>query len=372
MTPEEILQVVLEQATTAETTLIDKKSERDKIEQVALNTSNRACARLLMACMLAKMDSPSIDPRNPYTEIGGDNSFSGRTYDERYLTKFINGNRLPLNSTTAFLTPTLRNISSPLTADSKLFGGPSYLYKITFELLEEVAENRLSADRVFAETIRVLMKLRTEKLSRIDSLVGALERRDGALPLASEYIVTLIGQHLACKNSSRLPVLIVAAAYETAGEMLAARMLPLMGHNAADSQTGSLGDVEICLVGDDAVVTAYEMKMKRVTRDDIDLAVKKILSSEKRVHNYLFVTTEIIDQEVSDYAAAFYDDLNGTEIAVLDPMDFLRSFVHFFHRFRSEYLDSYQKLVLGEPDSAVGQNLKEAFLSLRLTAESDY
>ncbi len=35
------------------------------------------------------------------------------------------------------------------------------------------------------------------------------------------------------------------------------------------------------------------------------------------------------------------------------------------------FLDDYQDLVLREPDSAVSQPLKEAFLTLRQAAESD-
>ena len=138
----------------------------------------------------------------------------------------------------------------------------------------------------------------------------------------------------ACKNASRLPVLVVAAAYEAAGTRLAESLLPLNSHNAADLQTGSLGDVEICLVGDDVVVTAYEMKMKRVTHDDIDNAVMKITKAAKRINNYLFVTTDIIDPLVAEYAATFYEETGGTEIAILDCIGFLRHFLHLFHRVR--------------------------------------
>ena len=197
-----------------------------------------------------------------------------------------------------------------------------------------------------------------------------LERTEGALPLSSEAIVTLIGQHLACKNASRLPVLVVAAAYTAVGQQLSENLLPLNSHNAADFQTGSLGDVEVCLVGDDAVVTAYEMKMKRVTIDDIDVALTKILKAPRRINNYLFVTTDQIDPVVAEYAATLYEETGGTEIAILDCIGFLRHFLHLFHRVRVAYLNAYQKLVLAEPDSAVSQSLKEAFLALRQAAES--
>lgn len=370
-TPEQILQGTYERAAAShKKSVISDTAIRERVDYVCRCMSNRAGVRLLMSCLLAKLDNPRVDPRNPYTEIGGNDSFSGRTYDERYLTKFINEHRLPVNPTTAFLTPTLRNIDHALTTDRELIGRPRDLYKKTLQLLEDVAESRIAADVLFVETVRVLLQLRDEKLARMASLLDALERGEGALPLSSEAIVTLISQHLACKNASRLPVLVVAAAYEAAGTRLTESMLPLNSHNAADLQTGSLGDVEICLVGDDAVVTAYEMKMKRVTQDDIDAAVTKIVRETKRIHNYLFVTTDAIDPVVAEYAATFYEKTDGTEIAILDCVGFLRHFLHLFHRIRSDYLNAYQTLVLNEPDSAVSQALKEALLALRQAAES--
>ena len=51
-------------------------------------------------------------------------------------------------------------------------------------------------------------------------------------------------------------------------------------------------------------------------------------------------------------------------MVVLDCIGFLRHFLHLFHRIRIEFLDAYQAPVLDEPESAVNQPLKEAFLSL--------
>lgn len=370
-TPEQILQDIHDRASaTIDATVIADPAIRECVDYVCRCMSNRAGVRLLMSCLLAKIHHPSVDPRKPYTEIGGNDTFSGRTYDERYLTKFINEYHLPVNPTTAFLTPTLRNIDHALTTDRELVGRPRDLYKKTLQLLEDVAENRIAADLLLVEAVRLLLKLRDDKDARMASLLEALKHAEGGLPLSSEAIVTLISQHLACKGASRLPVLIVAAAYRAAGARLAESMLPLNPHNAADLQTGSLGDVEICLVGDNAVVTTYEMKMKRVIQDDIDAAVTKIARAPKRIHNYLFVTTEDIDPIVAAYAASFYEKTDGTEIAILDCIGFLRHFLHLFHRIRSDYLNAYQTLMLGEPDSAVSQTLKEAFLALRQAAES--
>ena len=329
MTPEEILRCIHQRATaTLNTSVVTDLIIQNRVDYVCRCMSNRAGARLLMSCLLGKLDKPNVDPRKPYTEIGGTDSFSGRTYDERYINKFINEHRLPVNPTTAFLTPTLRNINQPLTTERELIGRPRDLYKKTLELLEDVAEKRIAADVLFVETVRVLMLLRDEKIARMASLLGALARTEDALPLSSETIVTLISQHIACKNASRLPVLVVAAAYEAAGSRLSENILPLNSHNAADLQTGSLGDVEICLIGEDSVVTAYEMKMKRVTHDDIETAVTKIARSHSKIHNYLFITTDVIDPLVVEYAATFYEKTDGIEIAVLDCIGFLRHFLH--------------------------------------------
>ena len=370
MKPEQALQNALIRAKKAKTPLVKNKSIQARVDYVCRCPSNRAGVRLLMACLLGKLDNPAVDPRKPYTEIGGKDSFSGRTYDERHLAAFISAHQLPVNPTTAFLTPTLRNINHPLTTGHELVGRPRDLYKKTLELLEDVAKKRISAELLLCEIIRILLEMRDERQMRMDSLIASLKRPDGELALSSEETVNVIAQHLACKHGSRLPVLVVAAAYKAAGHLISENILPLKSHNAADLQTGAIGDVEVCLVGDDAIVTAYEMKMKRVTQNDIDAAMTKIARAHGKIDNYLFITTDIIDPQVSEYASRVYDKTNGVEIAILDCIGFLRHFLHFFHRLRQNYINAYQEMLLAEPDSAVSPALKEAFLALRQAAES--
>jgi hypothetical protein len=321
--------------------------------------------------MLGKLDQPKVDPRKPYTEIGTEDCFSGRTYDEQYITSFINQYTLPCNPTTAFLTPTLRNQNTPLNVDTELVGRPRDLYKDTLLILDDVAKGKISAEQVLTETIRLLLVVRDERKARMDTLVKGIEQGIGALPLCVEAIVTLLEQHLACKHSSRLPVLMVAAAYTAASSKLGELSRPLRSHTAADEQTGAVGDVEICLINDERIVTVYEMKNKRLVQDDVDRALQKILNVSPHIDNYIFITTDTIEPVVREYAALMYERTNGTEIAILDCIGFVRHFLHLFHRLRATFLDCYQGLVLHEPDSAVSQPLKEAFLTLRQAAESD-
>jgi hypothetical protein len=341
-----------------------------RIIRVSRNASNRAGVRVLLACSLAKVHDPLVDIRKPYTEIGDPDAYSGRTIDEAFVTEFINQQQLPCNPTTAWLTPALRNRNMTLTPDLNLVGRPPDLYRDVLQLLDDVHQRRITAEQLLTETIRQLLIYRDERRKRLESLLSDLKTMQGATPLSAESIVALIQQHLVCKNASRLPVLVVAAAYHAAETRLEERVLPLHGHNAADEQTGALGDLEITLVNDVHIVTGYEMKTRRVTQEDIERAIQKIEHVALRVDHYIFITTEPIEESVQRYAVSMYERTGGIEFVVLDCVGFLRHFLHLFHRLRMQFLDEYQNLVLSEPESSLSQPLKEAFLALRQAAES--
>lgn len=81
-TPAELLNKLLTKATElGDRPAIADSAILDRIDYLCHCLRNRAGIRLLMSCMLAKLDKPEIDPRKPYTEIEGNDSFSGRTYD---------------------------------------------------------------------------------------------------------------------------------------------------------------------------------------------------------------------------------------------------------------------------------------------------
>ena len=335
-----------------------------RVLSVANCPGNRAGVRLLMACMLAKLHRPEIDPRKPYAKIGGKDCFSGRSYDEQFIGAFITKYNLPCNSTTAFLTPTLRNMDQTLTTKVVLVGRPMAMYQTALQLLDDVRKGKVSAQDVLNEAIRLLLLDRDARNARLKTLLSGVGRAADSLPLSSEDTVNLIEQHLRCKGSSRLPVLIVAAAYEAAKTRLGERVLNLTAHNAADEQTGAVGDVQITVLGEDKVVTSYEMKSKSVQRSDIDRAIQKIARQGKHIQNYIFITTEAVPDDIREYARSKYDETGGVEIPILDCIGFLRHFLHLFHRLRRDFLDQYQLLVLREPDSAVSQGLKEAQTSV--------
>lgn len=371
MTPSEILETALASVLQRlSIPFVAEQEIRNKVEFICRCNTNKAPIRFLLACLIAKIDRPTVDIRKPYTEIQGSDTYSGRAYDEGYIEGFIAKYKLPCNATTAFLTPAFRNIDRLLTTDLVLVSNPRIVYIHTLDLLDIVHKNQLPSEDLLKELLRILWTIKDEQDSRMKQLLAELKQSDDILPLSSEQIVTLLNQHLNCKNSSRLPVLIVVAAYQTLSNLLGEKTLPLQSHNAADKQTGSIGDVEVTLVNDDKIVTCYEMKDKRVTINDINHALKKVSSYKGKIDNYIFISTEVIELEVSEYAKTIYEQ-SGIEVAILDCLGFARHFLHFFHRNRIDFLNIYQELVLNEPNSSVGQPLKEAFLILRKQAESN-
>jgi hypothetical protein len=369
--PNELLEEYYSSALKKKTkTFVSSEELRKKVEFICRCNANKAPIRFLMSCLLAKIDKPSVDIRKPYTEIIGDDTYSGRHYDETYIQAFVHKYKLPCNPTTAYLTPAFRNNDRLLTPDLVLVGRPREAYTYTLQILDTVHSGKETAKNVIQEIIRFLIVIKEENEARMNQLLAELKQTQDVLPLSSEEIVTLLSQHLSSKHASRLPVLIVAAAYRAVGERIGEGSMPLEAHNAADKQTGSLGDVEITLVNDEKIITSYEMKDKRVTKDDIDVALIKVKGAKSKIDNYIFITTDVIELEVLEYAKSLYEK-TGIEFAILDCIGFIRHYLHFFHRTRITFLNIYQELVLAEPTSSVSQPLKEVFLTLRRAAEAD-
>ncbi len=340
---------------------------REKIFSVCRCERNKAPIRYLLSAMLAKTSDPTIDTRQPYPKLGK-RSFACRSIDESYVQHFIHKYSLPCNKTTAFLTPAFRTIETAIKKSTFEKCRPVYVYNDMMDILDYVEGHPEAAQKTLQQIFAALILVKEENDAKMTKIIEGLASVKKHI-LSSEEITSLLQQHLNCKGSSRLPVLMVVAAYQAVKHLTKEFNKPLFAHNAADSQTGAIGDIEITLQGDDCTLTCYEMKKKKVSTDDIYVCVEKIMKLKQMPDNYIFITTDCIDDDVKKLASSFYGKL-GVEIAVLDCIGFINHFLHFFHRYRLSFLDHYQRLVLAEPTSAVSQPLKEAFISLRKVAES--
>lgn len=370
MEPRAILDAAFQLASAQLATSFVTNAEVATHTAALVRSSVKGPLRVVLSCLLAKEHRPAVDVRKPYSELGGTDSFSGRTYDEGYITKFVDEHRFKVTRTTGFLSPAFRTKNVVLTVSLNLGGSPAALYRAALQLLDAVYSGVETPSLVLAELTRLLVLQRDKAEQELKSKLQSLRslESESSLSLSSERIVKLIEGQFGIGGASRLPVLLVAAAYQAVGERLGEQPLPLQAHNAADSQTGSLGDVEIRLTNEDKVVTAYEMKLKRVTEGDIDTALVK-LTNGARVDNYIFITTEPIDAHVALKAERLYSTF-GVEFAILNCIGFIRHFLHFFHRNRIEFLEKYQTLLLAEPENTVSTEQKDYWLTARITAET--
>lgn len=329
---------------------------------------NKSPIRYLMSGLVAKIEKPSTNLRKPTTALGGDDAYDGRGYDEKIVEPYVLKYQLPCNATTAFLTPSFRTINRPLAREMFANSRPPEPYYQMMDVIEYVELYPGKAENVLLEIIRNLIVIKEENQLRIQTQLDKIKAGSDISSLSSDEIVNLIIQHLRCKNSSRLPVLIVASAYMAVSDLICEKARNLLSHQAADKQTGALGDVEITLATEENTVTCYEMKTRSVQKTDVEKSIGKISSYGYHIDNYIFITTEPVEKEVSSYAGSLYRE-TGTEVVVLDCIGFLRHFLHFFHRRRIQFLDCYQNLLLKEPTSSVSQALKDAFLALRVAAQ---
>jgi DNA adenine methylase len=335
------------------------------IEQVCRSRVG-APLRALLACLLAKAHRPELDIRKPYTEIGTEDSYSGRSYDEEYISSFIQRYQLPCNPTTAFLTPAFRAKNQPLEANVPLHGKPREPYDAFISLLELVQNGSLNAQELLTEVIRQLLLVKNERQQQIGSLIQRI--KDQKVNLSADSIIQILNQHLQSKRSSRLPVLLVTAAYDVARDYLHKHPKPLQPHTAADIRAGTLGDLEIEFSTHQRLAVVYEMKTRLITINDLERAAQKVAGSPIQIDQYVFITTAPIDASIHGHAAYLSKQI-GIEFMVFDCIHFLKHFIHLFYELRMAFLDRYEQLLLQEPESAVSHELKQKFLELRAAAQ---
>ena len=337
--------------------------EDERIANICSYPANRAPARFLVACLLAKIHKPAVDIRKPYTEIGDKDSYSGRSYDEKYVQSLIMEYGLPLNPTTAFLTPAFRTFNQPIYAQTKLSGKPKRLYDDLISLLQDIQDEVHSAEDYLKEVLRLLIQIREEQRQSIEERSEHL--RGKVRDLSAHKIIQIVSEHLRMRRASRLPVLVIAAIYDTAQESLAKRYTTLSPHTAADKPSGTLGDLEIVVPNSERPYIVYEVKHRTLSQGDIDIAVRKLRERSEQGESpvvYAYVSTKPIPQEVKEYTESLNREDLSSEFQLFDCLDFLRHFLHLFHEKREQFLEKYKQLVLN--DRTVDNVLKEKLLEL--------
>jgi hypothetical protein len=199
----------------------------------------------------------------------------------------------------------------------------------------------------------------------IDSTINNIIEQEKIVSLSAGLVFGFIQNLLRCPGSGRLQQLAVAAMFQIIGRD-SGRARKFI--SASPVQPLSVPLIECD--DPDRGVSVYCRSSGVITRTAIEPMLARLLTSVERPSHVVWVTADPIDPMVLEYAAGVYERTGGIEFAVLDCLEFVRHFLHLFHRHRTAFLDAYQSLVLREPDSAVSFALKKAFLVLREAASS--
>lgn len=196
-----------------------------------------------------------------------------------------------------------------------------------------------------------------------ERMIQSIRAHEAALPPSEECVIGLVENLFRCPGAAPLRHLAVVALIQ-----VIARRSTRPGRCRANvgAERSEVNQVECS--DPDRGTTLYHHAPTVVTRVAIDEVLDSLANETDKPAHVLFVTTDPIDLTVREYAAGVYQRTGGIEFAILDCLGFVRHFLHLFHRHRGAFLDAYQALVLGEPDSAVSFALKQAFLALRQAA----
>lgn len=243
----------------------------------------------IVTCLAIKSALPNVDIRYHQVQIQNKTDrpagFNFRGVSEKVIYPWLNENNFE-GAKSGWQTRTFERPKPYMLKYDENIGDIKEPFLKTFYYVEEDGE---SAEVALACLLHFQMILReTKKIT-----LSTPKTKD------IQLIVSLFRNHFfheykASKGASRLPVLALYAVYSVLIDQVERykemKLKPLEAHSAADSQTGSIGDIEIVKEYSGEVFEAVEVKHNIAISDRIiQDASKKIM--DKSVNRYYILTT---------------------------------------------------------------------------------
>lgn len=297
--------------------------------------------KALMACTLHAVMDPAVDIRKPYTALGA-GSYSGRA-TEIPLDDFVAQNRLPTSARSGFLAPAFRD-NRALTLDLAIAARSEEkrCYDAFLRILDRIARMEAQPATVLAEVVRLLVLRRDVQKAALDTIAASRPVSAGSV----EGIVRLLREHFgqATAGAARLPVLAVAAAYETASTL---KVRPLGRHNSSDRASTSAGDIEMEYEG--VLALAVESKAKAVTNADVDLALEKAVKAG--IDAYIITTTVPVNAGVWKYARGACEEMgNRVDLRYVEAVSLIESLLAAAPHRKAAFLAAYERRLREDRD----------------------
>lgn len=251
-----------------------------------VDSNNKAIIAVTMTSLLKKAMCPEQDVRKHQTKMRG--GYSGRTLDQSVTTPFLKANAFPAMSESGWLT---RSFEQNAMYTLNYPGAIRKAKKEFLSVLDLVETKGADPAPMIAYMLQLLIKKR--KRQRISLAIPSnLSVKDTVEMLKKHFFYSYPSGH----GASRLPVLAIHAIYvqliAEIGRYRGCTLKKPRPHTAADSQTRSLGDVEV-RAGGGYIYEAVEVKHnKPITPSMVRSAFKKF-ESKRGLERYYILTTRM-------------------------------------------------------------------------------
>lgn len=345
MTHQEVLDTVYEKALT-KTAIADYTTELSPeiIAQIAAivarSEANKGIVTVLVTLLTHKAVDAGQDIR--YHQAQLENGFSGRNIDKAVVTPFMKSVSFPAMAESGWLTRSLEQ-AHPYTLDYPGKITPKSVRNAFLGIVDAVQVKGVDSREVLLYLFQLLIRQR-------DALNIELAKPHS---LSISKIIKLLKKHFTyhytCSGASRLPSLAIYAAYECMmgqvtryGDKV---LCPLAKHNAADAQSGRIGDIDV----NHANGTAFEgVEVKhelQITKQMVADAYEKF-----KIYNtdryYLLTTANMesadwdsIDREIQRIA-----QIHGCQVIVNGVYSTLTYYLRLL-KDPAEFIDHYVELL---------------------------
>ena len=269
------------------------QSNLSAIVDSACNGSNKAVLAVVITLFLKKILSPEQDIR--YHQKSMDKGFSGRGLDARVVTPFLRDNKFPyMQSGSGWLT---RSLEQKQPYDNNYPGAikPPDLKAAFLNIINAVEKRKIPAEKCLVYLFSKLVEWRERDASII------LSKPTGK---RIEDVIDIVRKHWQSNISgaARLPVLAVYAVYQCliseVSKYKDCRLLELLSHTSADSQTERIGDIDVN-IGDNTIESVEIKHNIAITAGLIEQLKEKVAGAGLKTF-YVLSTNENIPPHEMD------------------------------------------------------------------------
>lgn len=262
---------------------------KNKLDIVLNHSEKRkGVITVLFTSLIYKSLNPKQDVRKHQSQM--DQGYSGRTFDTKYITPFLQNKKFPAPSETGWLTRSLET-NSPYYLDYKPNITPKKLKTAFLELLD-LAKDKESAENFASYLLQGLI------IQRNSQEIDLAKPTDLPISVIINLLTTHFNSSYTSEGASRLPVLALYAVYQClineAKRFEDKKLLNIESHTSADSRSGRIGDVDI-VDAKNRPFEAVEVKFGiPINSQLIRISFEKFKTTQ--VKRYYLLSTDNIDE----------------------------------------------------------------------------